>query len=120
MEDIFSPSYTLDSKFCAYFPLQPIDKKSLLDSGIFCCLIHILNALLDPDVNIQRPSAAIDNKEPLESQTGYNGDVGQVRRLEVLFFLLFIYNCVSASISSITDNFSCMSSHACKYCSFVP
>lgn len=25
---------------------QPIDKQSLLDSGILCCLIHILNTLL--------------------------------------------------------------------------
>lgn len=31
------------------FLLQPVDKQSFLDSGIFCCLIHILNALLAPD-----------------------------------------------------------------------
>ncbi|KAG6383418.1 hypothetical protein SASPL_156829 [Salvia splendens] len=27
----------------------PVDKQSFLDSGIFCCLIHVLNALLAPD-----------------------------------------------------------------------
>ncbi|XLR03888.1 hypothetical protein S83_070086 [Arachis hypogaea] len=32
---------------------QPIDKQSLLDSGIFCCLIHVLNGLLNPDVTSQ-------------------------------------------------------------------
>lgn len=67
-----------------YF-LQPIDKQSLLDSGIFCCLIHVLNALLDPDVTIQRPNSAIDHEEQLVLQNDYNGDVGQNRQLEVPF-----------------------------------
>ncbi|XP_027189697.1 protein SPIRRIG isoform X2 [Cicer arietinum] len=61
----------------------PIDKQSLLDSGIFCCLIHVLNALLDPDVTIQRPNSAIDHEEQLVLQNDYNGDVGQNRQLEV-------------------------------------
>ncbi|KAI9119166.1 hypothetical protein K1719_009841 [Acacia pycnantha] len=58
----------------------PTDKQSLLDSGIFCCLIHILHALLDPDVATQRANVAID-QEVL--QKGYNGDIGQVRQLEI-------------------------------------
>lgn len=32
------------------FSFQPFDKQSLLDSGILCCLIHILNALLTYNV----------------------------------------------------------------------
>lgn len=61
----------------------PIDKQSLLDSGIFCCLIHVLNALLDPDVTIQRPNSATDHEERLVLQKEYNVGVGQNRRLEV-------------------------------------
>ncbi|KAK7277607.1 hypothetical protein RJT34_22622 [Clitoria ternatea] len=61
----------------------PIDKQSLLDSGIFCCLIHVLNALLNPDVTIQRPNRAIDHEEQLILHKDYNGDVGQDRRLEI-------------------------------------
>ncbi|KAJ7972736.1 BEACH domain [Quillaja saponaria] len=61
----------------------PIDKQSLLDSGIFCCLIHILNALLDPDVAIQQPNASTDCEEPLILDRSYDVDVGKVQRLEV-------------------------------------
>ncbi|CAK8571871.1 unnamed protein product [Lathyrus sativus] len=61
----------------------PIDKQSLLDSGIFCCLIHVLNALLDPDVTIQRPNNATDHEEHLVLQKEYNGDIGHNRRLEI-------------------------------------
>ncbi|KAI9080258.1 hypothetical protein K1719_037652 [Acacia pycnantha] len=61
----------------------PVDKQSLLDSGIFCCLIHILNALLDPDISIQRPSSATNHEEPVASEIGHDGDVGKVRQLEV-------------------------------------
>ncbi|XP_027367665.1 protein SPIRRIG isoform X2 [Abrus precatorius] len=60
----------------------PIDKQSLLDSGIFCCLIQVLNALLDPDVTIQRPNSALDQQLILQKDY-YNGDVGKDRRLEV-------------------------------------
>ncbi|XP_004290636.1 PREDICTED: BEACH domain-containing protein lvsA isoform X1 [Fragaria vesca subsp. vesca] len=60
----------------------PIDKQSLLDSGILCCLIHILNALLDPDEAIQHQKAA-GHEEPFLSEKDYNGEAGQVRRLEV-------------------------------------
>ncbi|KAL5561827.1 hypothetical protein UlMin_031574 [Ulmus minor] len=58
----------------------PIDKQSLLDSGILCCLIHILNALLDPNEAIQRREAD-DNEESLLAEK--DGDVSQTRRLEV-------------------------------------
>ncbi|XP_027935476.1 protein SPIRRIG [Vigna unguiculata] len=61
----------------------PIDKQSLLDSGIFCCLIQALNALLDPDATIQRSNSAIDHEENLILQNDYDGEVGKNRRLEV-------------------------------------
>ncbi|XP_058770921.1 protein SPIRRIG-like isoform X2 [Vicia villosa] len=61
----------------------PIDKQSLLDSGIFCCLIHVLNALLDPDVTVQRPNSATDHEEHLVLQKEFNGEVGLTRRLEI-------------------------------------
>lgn len=62
--------------------LQPIDKQSLLDSGIFCCLIHILNALLDPDEASQREKAA-SYEEKSNLGEDRSGHVGQGRRLEV-------------------------------------
>lgn len=71
-------SYFLDNL------LQPIDKQSLLDSGIFCCLIHILNALLDPDEASQREkTASYEEKSVLGEDI--NGHGGQGRRLEVTF-----------------------------------
>ncbi|XWS76343.1 hypothetical protein CRYUN_Cryun01aG0168100 [Craigia yunnanensis] len=60
----------------------PIDKQSLLDSGIFCCLIHILNALLSPDEDNQRPKMT-DSEESLLTEKDSVADVGQARRLEV-------------------------------------
>jgi hypothetical protein len=70
--------------------LQPVDKQSLLDSGILCCLIHILNALLDPYQTSQRQKAN-DHEEVLLAGKDYDGDVGQVRRLEVSLHTLHVY-----------------------------
>ncbi|XP_019455527.1 PREDICTED: protein SPIRRIG-like [Lupinus angustifolius] len=61
----------------------PVDKQSLLDSGIFCYLVQILNAFLDPDITIQQPNAAIGDEGMLELHRGYNDDVDQGRRFEV-------------------------------------
>ncbi|XP_054792429.1 protein SPIRRIG-like, partial [Prosopis cineraria] len=66
----------------------PTDKQSLLDSGIFCCLIHILHALLDPDVAIQRSNITIDHEV---LQKGCDGDIGQARQLEVSFSPCYLY-----------------------------
>lgn len=63
---------------------QPIDKQSLLDSGILCCLIHILNALLNPDEANQNQKAT-DREEPTLAEKKNDGDASQVRRLEVAF-----------------------------------
>lgn len=60
----------------------PIDKQSLLDSGIFCCLIHILNALLDPSDANQRQKTP-DKEELSLANKDYDGDVAQVRQLGI-------------------------------------
>ncbi|PWA89657.1 beige/BEACH/WD domain containing protein [Artemisia annua] len=55
-----------------YLVSGPIDKQSLLDSGILCCLIHILNALLGPDgrntrhkvISVEEDPEVMDNTGP--------------------------------------------------------
>lgn len=56
----------------------PIDKQSLLDSGILCCLIHVLNALLGPDRADERSKVTVG-----EAEKDHDEDLRQVRRLEV-------------------------------------
>nr|XP_043610012.1 protein SPIRRIG-like [Erigeron canadensis] len=61
-----------------YLVSGPIDKQSLLDSGIFCCLIHILNALLGPDGrNTWQKVTSIEMGPEVMDNTGPD------RRLEV-------------------------------------
>ncbi|KAM7254050.1 hypothetical protein ACFE04_031732 [Oxalis oulophora] len=61
----------------------PIDKQSILDSGIFCCLMHILNALLGPDGRNRRENTS-NGEKPLLADKGCEDDeAGQNRRLEV-------------------------------------
>ncbi|KAF5930439.1 hypothetical protein HYC85_031312 [Camellia sinensis] len=72
----------------------PIDKQSLLDSGILCCLIHIFNALLGLDEGNQKQKTSAQENLLLTERSN-DGNVGQVRRLEVVSFpwlpaLLFI------------------------------
>lgn len=64
--------------------LQPIDKQSLLDSGILCCLIHIFNVLLDPDEAIWSHKVT-DQEETFSREKGHSNGVGHGRRLEVAF-----------------------------------
>lgn len=66
--------------------LQPIDKQSLLDSGILCCLVHILNALLglDGEVTRQKVTFTVDGQEVMDN-------TGPDRRLEVFYVLSHIY-----------------------------
>lgn len=65
------------------FSFQPIDKQSLLDSGIFCCLIHVLSALLAYD-ELSKSKITADLEEvSAEKDAGYR--VLHTRRLEVLF-----------------------------------
>ncbi|CAH1417724.1 unnamed protein product [Lactuca virosa] len=56
----------------------PIDKQSLLDSGILCCLIYILNALLGPDGRNTRQKVTSIEEEPEVMDSP-----GPDRRLEV-------------------------------------
>ncbi|KAM0064499.1 putative transcription factor WD40-like family [Helianthus debilis subsp. tardiflorus] len=61
-----------------YLVFGPIDKQSLLDSGILCCLIHILNALLGPNrQNTRHEVISIDDEAEVMDNTGPD------RRLEV-------------------------------------
>lgn len=64
--------------------LQPIDKQSFLDSGILCCLIHVLNALLAPDggSHLKNPN---DNEDLLAVNENNDAETRPVRQLEVLF-----------------------------------
>ncbi|XP_076960004.1 protein SPIRRIG-like [Bidens hawaiensis] len=61
-----------------YLVSGPIDKPSLLDSGILCCLVHILNALLGSDgiFTNQKIASTEDEPEVMDS-------TGPDRRLEV-------------------------------------
>ncbi|KAI3787780.1 hypothetical protein L2E82_00205 [Cichorium intybus] len=56
----------------------PIDKQSLLDSGILCCLIHILNTLLGPDGRNTRQKVT-----SIEEESEAMNSPGPDRRLEV-------------------------------------
>ncbi|KAL7618602.1 hypothetical protein Lser_V15G04325 [Lactuca serriola] len=57
---------------------RPIDKQSLLDSGILCCLVYILNALLGPDGRNTRKKVTSIEEEPEAMDSP-----GPDRRLEV-------------------------------------
>ncbi|KAJ6337049.1 hypothetical protein OIU76_006838 [Salix suchowensis] len=82
----------------------PIDKQSLLDSGILCCLIHILNALLSTEVN-QRQKLS---EGPLLPEKDQDGALQQVRRLEVegsvVHIMKALANHPSAAQSLIEDD----------------
>ncbi|KAJ4958566.1 hypothetical protein NE237_025677 [Protea cynaroides] len=84
----------------------PIDKQSLLDSGILCCLIHILSALLSPDEANQKQVA--NKSEEREFEIGHDGGIGEVRRLEVegsiVHIMKALANHPSAAQSLIEDD----------------
>ncbi|KAI7726114.1 hypothetical protein M8C21_028836 [Ambrosia artemisiifolia] len=61
-----------------YLVFGPIDKQSLLDSGILCCLIRILNTLLGPDSLNTRHKVTSTKDE-----TEVMDNTGPVRWLEV-------------------------------------
>ncbi|WOL03138.1 protein SPIRRIG-like [Canna indica] len=84
-----------------------IDKQSLLDSGILCCLIHILNALLNPN---EFKAEQFDTlKEPTKSgQNMDDKDALRVRRLEIEGSIVHIMKALashpSAAPSLIEDD----------------
>ncbi|KAF6172754.1 hypothetical protein GIB67_000812 [Kingdonia uniflora] len=85
----------------------PIDKQSLLDSGILCCLIHILDALLSPEATNQRTTSANLEQTNILSKN-HEVDVGQVRRLEVegsvVHIMKALANHPSAAQSLVEDD----------------
>lgn len=65
--------------------LQPIDKQSLLDSGILCCMIHILSVLLSAnDGKVKQKATTV---ESLSTSENSDGSELPVRRLEVAFLI---------------------------------
>ncbi|THF94619.1 hypothetical protein TEA_028037 [Camellia sinensis var. sinensis] len=85
----------------------PIDKQSLLDSGILCCLIHIFNALLGLDEGNQKQKTSAQENLLLTERSN-DGNVGQVRRLEVEGSIVHIMKALASHPSSaqslIEDN----------------
>lgn len=77
----------------------PTDKQPLLDSGILCCLIHILTAFLTPDEASQR-QPTVKSDEPFPSLKSYDGDAIQARRLEVEGSIVHIMKALSSHPSS--------------------
>ena len=60
----------------------------MLDSGILCCLIHILNALLKSD-ELKQTKSMVGHDELVSMGMLKDKDAMQVRRLEVLTFYEF-------------------------------
>ena len=60
---------------------QAIDKQPLLDSGILCCLIHILSVLLNADKSKGEQMDTLE--ESNESENRMDDKALQVRQLEV-------------------------------------
>ncbi|PKI63591.1 protein SPIRRIG [Punica granatum] len=85
----------------------PIDKQSLLDSGILCCLIHILNALLIPYEAVE-PEKVISGEGPSLVEKDLDKDLTRVRRLEVEGSVVHIMKALSshpsAALSLIEDD----------------
>ncbi|GJY34659.1 SPIRRIG-like protein [Tanacetum coccineum] len=78
-----------------------IDKQSLLDSGILCCLVHILNALLVSDGGNVKNSLTIGEEQEVTE------NVAPERRLEVVGSILHIMKALAshpASAQSLTDD----------------
>ena len=81
--------------------MQPIDKQSLLDSGILCCLILILNTLLGPDVG-NKGKKVTTYEDTIPEDRNFDGDLGPVRRLEVPFFLYVTFYVLAKLVSFST------------------
>ncbi|KAL0419849.1 UNVERIFIED_CONTAM: protein SPIRRIG [Sesamum radiatum] len=85
----------------------PIDKQSFLDSGILCCLIHILNSLLAPDGGSHSKDTN-DNVELPPVDGSNNAETRPVRQLEVEGSVVHIMKALashpSAAQSLIEDN----------------
>ncbi|XP_058086926.1 protein SPIRRIG [Magnolia sinica] len=76
-----------------------LDKQPLLDSGILCCLIHILNALLTPDVANQT-QLGVNSEKSILSVEGHDAESIQVRRLEIEGSVVHIMKALSSHPSA--------------------
>ncbi|KAI3742627.1 hypothetical protein L1987_60316 [Smallanthus sonchifolius] len=74
-----------------YLVSGPIDKQSLLDSGILCCLVHILNALLGHDRQDTRHEVT-----SVEDEAEVVDNTGPDRRLEVEGSVLHIMKALAS------------------------
>ncbi|XP_031487394.1 protein SPIRRIG-like isoform X2 [Nymphaea colorata] len=85
----------------------PLDKQPLLDSGILCCLIHILNALLSPDNENNQAQAAVSEASILQEKP-QNNSVTEAHQLEVEEIMMHVMkvlaNQPSAALSLVEDN----------------
>ncbi|GAB2298246.1 hypothetical protein Dimus_032316 [Dionaea muscipula] len=85
----------------------PSDKQSLLDSGILCCLIHILSALLGTSETMVSRGYFDDEKLSIADNC-LDSDVAQARRLEVEGKVVHIMKALAshpaAAQSLIEDN----------------
>ncbi|KAL4572014.1 hypothetical protein LXL04_018782 [Taraxacum kok-saghyz] len=70
----------------------PIDKQSLLDSGIMCCLVHILDALLASDGG----SVSVNVKPEVEEDSEVTENVAPDRRFEVEGSILHIMKALAS------------------------
>ncbi|KAK3149380.1 hypothetical protein QOZ80_3AG0216630 [Eleusine coracana subsp. coracana] len=82
------------------------DRQPLLDSGILCCLIYILNSLLSPDEYSPNPSPV--GREGSKSDKSKDWDPKQSRRLEIEASVVHIMKALashpSAAPSLIEDD----------------
>ncbi|KAK8583169.1 hypothetical protein V6N13_021881 [Hibiscus sabdariffa] len=85
----------------------PFDKQALLDSGIFCCLVQILNALLSYDEANQKLKIT-DSEDSLLAEKDSVADFGQACRVEVEGSIVHIMKALashpSAAQSLIEDD----------------
>ncbi|XP_074562226.1 protein SPIRRIG-like, partial [Curcuma longa] len=84
-----------------------IDKQSLLDSGILCCLIHILNALLHPKVLKGENTDSLEDFRKSEKDVD-DKDALRIRQLEIEGSIVHIMKALashpSAAPSLIEDD----------------
>ncbi|KAK8532504.1 hypothetical protein V6N12_053944 [Hibiscus sabdariffa] len=85
----------------------PFDKQALLDSGMFCCLVQILNSLLNHDEANQKQKIT-DSEESLLAEKDPVADFGQACRVEVEGSIVHIMKALashpSAAQSLIEDD----------------
>ncbi|KAL6500529.1 hypothetical protein OROHE_025895 [Orobanche hederae] len=86
----------------------PIDRQSFLDSGILCCLIHVLNALLAPDggSHSKLTNNNEDSQAVIETDKAESRPVRQLEKVEgkIVHIMKALASHPSAAQSLIEDN----------------